>query len=78
MFCDCNKLTSLNLSNFNTNNVNDMSRMFLGCSSLTSLNLSNFNTNNVTNMSCMFDGINKKSCNLICNDEKILNEFNYL
>ena len=25
MFCDCNKLTSLNLSNFNTNNVQDMS-----------------------------------------------------
>ena len=38
MFFNCNKLTSLNLSNFNTNNVNNMSKMFYHCSSLTSLN----------------------------------------
>ena len=38
MFGDCSSLTSLNLSNFNTNNVQDMSGMFSGCSSLTSLN----------------------------------------
>ena len=30
MFYHCNKLTSLNLSNFNTNNVKDMSCMFSG------------------------------------------------
>ena len=71
MFCGCSSLTSLNLSNFNTNNVNNMSAMFHNCSSLTSLNLSNFNTNNVTNMSYMFSGI-KKSCNLICNDKIFL------
>ena len=28
MFCNCYYLTSLNLSNFNTNNVNNMSEMF--------------------------------------------------
>ena len=33
MFYDCFYLTSLNLSNFNTNNVTDMSSMFYGCSS---------------------------------------------
>ena len=49
--------------------------MFSSWSSLTTLNLSNFNTNNVTNMSGMFKGINKKSCNLICNNNKIRNEF---
>ena len=38
MFCDYSSLTSLNLSNFNTNNVTDMSYMFSKCSSLTSLN----------------------------------------
>ena len=54
MFYECSSLTSLNLSNFNTNNVTNMSNMFSDCSSLTSLNLSNFNTNNVTNMSYMF------------------------
>ena len=30
MFSSCSSLTSLNLSNFNTNNVTDMSYMFSG------------------------------------------------
>ena len=38
MFSNCSSLTSLNLSNFNTNNVIDMSNMFSYCSSLTSIN----------------------------------------
>ena len=54
MFAGCSSLTSLDLSNFNTNNVYNMMGMFSGCSSLSSLNLSNFNTNNVNNMSGMF------------------------
>ena len=74
MFFDCSSLTSLNLSNFNTNNVRDMGYMLSKCSSLTTLNLSNFNTNNVKDMTEMFSGINK-GCNLICNDEFILNNF---
>ena len=37
-------LNSLNISNFNTNNVTNMVGMFQLCSSLTSLHLSNFNT----------------------------------
>ena len=70
MFNKCSSLTSLNLSNFNTNNVIDMRYMFYECSSLTSLNLSNFNTNNVIDMREMFSGINK-NCKVICDDEKI-------
>jgi len=54
MFYNCYSLTSLDLSNFNTNNVINMNNMFYNCSSLTSLNLDNFNTNNVTDMSYMF------------------------
>ena len=53
MFCNCLLLTSINLSNFNSNNVTNMSCMFSGCSSLKSINLSNLNTNDVTNMSGM-------------------------
>ena len=53
---ECPSLKKLNLSNFNTHNVNDMNCMFYGCSSLKELNLSNFNTNNVINMSYMFFG----------------------
>ena len=56
MLLICIILTSLDLSNFNTINVNNMGVMFSYCSSLTSLGLSNFNTNNVTNMSYMFSG----------------------
>ena len=54
MFYGCSSLKELNLNNFNTNNVTDMSYMFRGCSSLTELYLNNFNINNVTNMSFMF------------------------
>ena len=75
MFSYCYSLTSLNLSNFNTNKVTNMSGMFWNCSSLTSLNLSNFNTNNVINMLSMFYGVNREKCKLICYDEKILREF---
>ena len=52
-FRGCSSLTSLNLSNFNTNNVNNMSYMFCDYSKLTSLNLSNFNINNVNNVNDM-------------------------
>ena len=71
MFSECSSLTSLNLSNFNTNNVTDMSYMFYKCSSLTSLNLSNFNTNNVIDMKDIFYGFNK-NCNIISNDYKLI------
>ena len=47
MFDGCSPLKELNLTNFNTNNVTNMSSMFDGCSSLKELNLNNFNTNNV-------------------------------
>ena len=65
MFYECKNLTSLDLSNFKTENVEDMSYMFYGCSSLTSLNLSNFKTENVQYMSKMFYGCqNLTSLNL--------------
>ena len=46
----CHSLTSLDLTNFNTENINSMYSFFQGCSSLESLDLSNFNTNLVNNM----------------------------
>ena len=50
MFCLCNKLLSIDLSNFNTQNVTNMRNMFYDCNSLICLDLSNFNTQNVINM----------------------------
>ena len=54
IFSRYSSIRYLDLSNFNTNNFENMSYMFHGCSTLTSLNLSNFNTNNVKDMSYMF------------------------
>lgn len=48
------KLTSLNLSSFDTKNVETMQAMFAGCTQLYSIDLSNFNTQNLTNTSYMF------------------------
>ena len=54
MFYDCVALLSLDVTNFNTANVTNMSYMFFRCSELTSLYLTNFNTENVTDMGNMF------------------------
>ena len=56
MFVNCRSLTSLDVSNFKTENVTDMSGMFAICTSLTALDVSNFKTENVTNMTQMFEG----------------------
>ena len=65
MFFECTLLKELNLSNFNTNNVWNMSSMFFDCSSLKELNLSNFNTNKVTFMGYMFCGCSDRFQNKI-------------
>ena len=56
MFYSSYGLTSLELGNFDTSQVTDMSWMFYGCRNLTSLDLSNFKTDQVTDMSWMFYG----------------------
>ena len=65
MFSFMDNLTTIDLSNFDTSKVTDMSSMFDNLHSLTTLNLSNFNTSQVTNMSDMFYGVsNLTSLNL--------------
>ena len=59
MFGDCSKLPSLDVTNFNTAKVTDMSYMFKGCSALTSLDVTKFDTRNVTNMEGMFSSCSK-------------------
>ena len=53
LFDHCQKLTSLDVTHFNTAKVTNMYKMFNACG-LTSLDLSNFNTEKVTNMEAMF------------------------
>ena len=57
MFRNMSSLISLNLSNFDTSRVTNMSYMFFNTSSLTLLNLSNFDTSKVTNMDSIFRGM---------------------
>ena len=54
IFSNCSSLTSLNISNFKTDNLKNMNGMFYNCTSLTSLDLSNFKTDNVVDMEWMF------------------------
>lgn len=54
MFYGCDKLISLDFSNFKTEKVTAMIGMFSGCKSLKNLNVSNFNTTNVKDMDLMF------------------------
>ena len=58
MFSNCNSLTTLDATSFNTINVNNMNNMFNGCSNLKTLDVSNFNTSKVTNMAFMFYNCN--------------------
>lgn len=48
------RLTSLDISNFNTRNVTTMWHMFYSCQNLTSLDLSSFDTSKVNDMVSMF------------------------
>ena len=54
MFSECGNIINIDLSKFNTREVDDMSCMFANCCSLKNINLSNINTDNVIDMGCMF------------------------
>ena len=56
MFANCQALTSLDVTNFNTEKVTTMKNMFADCQALTSLDLTNFNTAIVETMLTMFYG----------------------
>ena len=81
MFYNCSSLKSIDLSSFNTTNVNNMEWMFDGCSSLKSLDLSSFNTTNVKDMRFMFDGcssLKKENVKINKSESKILIQLKYL
>ncbi|MDI6552972.1 BspA family leucine-rich repeat surface protein [Leuconostoc falkenbergense] len=58
MFADT-LLKTLTLTNFNTENVTNMSYMFQYCTELTNLDLSSWNVDNVTTFANMFQYVNK-------------------
>ena len=75
LFYECDLISFLDLSNFNTEDVTDMKNMFSNCYSLKEINLSNLNTKKVTNMAGMFAECNSlKELNLSSfNTENITN-----
>lgn len=67
MFCNCMKLTELDLSSFDTSKVVYMGSMFMYCMALTKLDIRNFTFNNVTSYDRMFEGI-PADCLIIVKD----------
>ena len=47
MFYNCMNLTEINISGFDTRNVEDFSYMFYRCKSLIKLDIRNFDTSNI-------------------------------
>ena len=47
MFFDNNNLLTIDFSNFDSSQINDMESMFHGCINLKSINFNNFNTSSV-------------------------------
>ena len=54
MFYNCQHFTALDIANFNTGVVIDMSGMFTKCLNLTLLNIENFDTSKVVSVRYMF------------------------
>ena len=72
-------ILDLDLSNFDTSKVTNMSYMFNGMFNLTSLDLSNFDTSKVTNMSLMFSGMrNLTTINLSSFDTSQVTDMRYM
>jgi len=55
MFRGCTNIIKIDLSSFDTSNVDDMKHMFSICSLMKIINLSNLKTDKVTDMSYMFN-----------------------
>ena len=71
MFNNCTKLESLDISNFNTLNVDEMNGIFTNCSSLKYINLLDYNGNDI------FDTISNYDILTICiNDYDQINNGN--
>jgi surface protein len=74
LFYECSSLKNLDISNFNTINVTDMSNMFYECSSLEKLYLPSFDVNAKPIMNKMFYRC-KSLKDLRCSNKNIMNEY---
>ena len=74
MFHLCGEIEHLDLSNFDTTNVLNMSWMFNKCDKLKYLNCLNFSLNNKPDN--MFSFKTKKKCEFITNNKQLLQLYN--
>ena len=56
VFYECRNLNSLDISTWDTKNVENMLYMFTNCNTLPKLNIRSFDISNVTKMHYMFSG----------------------
>lgn len=56
MFEDCTKMSSIDLTHFDSSSLDSTNSMFSECNSLKSIDLSGWDTRNMTNMTLMFEG----------------------
>ena len=61
VFQGCSKLSSVDISSFDTSNVYTMVDMFNGCAELNEVDLTNFDMNKIVHINRMFDGCPKLS-----------------
>ena len=79
MFYGCSSLKSIDLSLFDSSDVNNMYGMFRDCSSLKSINFSSFNTSSVISMKNMFYGCSSlKSLDLSSFDTTNVDNIGYM
>ena len=76
MFSNCNKLKSIDLSNFKANSLLHIGYMFSGCSSLTSIDFSSFNPNKLEGIENLFTNCSNLSFIDISTFPDILNYTN--
>ena len=80
MFWGCEDITMINLSNFDSSQVTDMTAMLYACYSLISVDLSNLNISKVQNMRSMFNYCRKlTSLNFNCLiTNNLVNDVSYM
>ncbi len=75
MFKNCENIVKIDLSNFDTSEIEDMEGMFHGCTKLRSINFGNINTEKVKKMKNMFyDCISLETLDLSKFNTQVVNE----
>ena len=75
MFAYCTSLKEIDLSNFNTKNVEDMEFMFSGCEKLTKVNLSGFDCSKASLQGLFYKCPKLNKDGIITSEKKIINEY---